>query len=146
VYQRRDASGGEAPVEVRPDGLATDLPLVVLLDMGTASSAEIVSGAIAYNERGTLVGEQTFGTGTVLNTIELSDGSAVRVGIERWLTPDGELIFDRGIAPDEVVELPVDGELLEPSDLSELSPEAFASSSDNQLQRAVELLRETLDD
>ena len=146
VYQRRDASGGEAPVEVRPDGLATDLPLVVLLDMGTASSAEIVSGAIADNERGTLVGEQTFGTGTVLNTIELSDGSAVRVGIERWLTPDGELIFDRGIAPDEVVELPVDGELLEPSDLSELSPEAFASSSDNQLQRAVELLRETLDD
>ncbi len=145
VYQRRDASGGEAPVEVRPGGVATNLPLVVLIDIGTASSAEIVSGAIADNERGSLIGEQTFGTGTVLNTIGLSDGSAVRVGIERWLTPNGELIFDRGITPDEVVELPVDARSLDPSDLSELSPETFAASSDGQLQRAVELLREILE-
>ena len=146
VYQRRDASGATAPVEVPPEGLATDLPLVVLIDLGTASSAEIVSGAIADNERGTLVGEQTFGTGTVLNTIELSDGSAVRVGIERWLTPDGELIFDRGITPDEVVELEPNGAVLEPSDLAELSAEAFAASSDLQLLRAVELLSQTLGD
>ncbi len=142
VYQRRDADDASAPVSVLPDGLATDLPLVVLIDLGTASSAEIVSGAIADNERGTLVGEQTFGTGTVLNTIELSDGSAVRVGIERWLTPDGELIFDRGITPDEIVELPLDGALLEPADLRGLSAEGFAASSDLQLLRAVELLSE----
>lgn len=140
VYQRRDASDATAPVEVPGDGLATDLPLVVLIDLGTASSAEIVSGAIADNYRGTLVGQQTFGTGTVLNTIELSDGSAVRVGIERWLTPDGELIFDRGITPDEVVEMPLDGELLEPADLNGLSPEDFAASTDLHLLRAVELL------
>ncbi len=140
VYQRRDASDATAPVAVPPDGLATDLPLVVLIDLGTASSAEIVSGAIADNERGTLIGEQTFGTGTVLNTIELSDGSAVRVGIERWLTPDGELIFDRGITPDEIVELPLDAALLEPADLRGLSPEEFAASTDLQLLRAVELL------
>ncbi len=142
VYQRRDADDATAPVSVLPDGLATDLPLVVLIDLGTASSAEIVSGAIADNERGTLIGEQTFGTGTVLNTIELSDGSAVRVGIERWLTPDGELIFDRGITPDEIVELPLDGALLEPADLRGLSAEEFAASSDLQLRRAVELLSE----
>jgi len=140
VYQRRDAEDATAPVSVLPDGLATDLPLVVLIDLGTASSAEIVSGAIADNERGTLIGEQTFGTGTVLNTIELSDGSAVRVGIERWLTPDGELIFDRGITPDEIVELPLDGALLEPADLRDLSPEEFTASTDLQLLRAVELL------
>lgn len=140
VYQRRDADDATAPVSVLPDGLATDLPLVVLIDLGTASSAEIVSGAIADNERGTLIGEQTFGTGTVLNTIELSDGSAVRVGIERWLTPDGELIFDRGITPDEIVELPLDGALLEPADLRDLSPEEFTASTDLQLLRAVELL------
>ncbi|MBA3959569.1 MAG: S41 family peptidase, partial [Chloroflexi bacterium] len=140
VYQRRDAEDATAPVSVLPDGLATDLPLVVLIDLGTASSAEIVSGAIADNERGTLIGEQTFGTGTVLNTIELSDGSAVRVGIERWLTPDGELIFDRGITPDEIVELPLDGALLEPADLRDLSPEELIASTDLQLLRAVELL------
>ncbi len=146
VYQRRDASDATSPVEVRPEGLATDLPLVVLIDLGTASSAEIVSGAIGDNDRGTLIGEQTFGTGTVLNTIELSDGSAVRVGIERWLTPDGELIFDRGITPDEVVELPLDGVALEPAELADLTPEAFAASSDTQLLRAVAILNELAGD
>lgn len=140
VYQRQDASGDMAPVEVRPDGIAYDIPLVVLVDQGSASSAEILAGAIQGNDRGPIVGTQTFGTGTVLNTFELSDGSAVRVGVERWLTPDGELIFEQGITPDEVVELGPEAVPLEPPELGTLAPEQVAASGDAQLVRALEIL------
>jgi carboxyl-terminal processing protease len=143
VYQRQDATGSTAPVEVRPDGVAVDVPLVVLVDQGTASSAEIVSGAIQGNERGPVIGVRTFGTGTVLNTFELSDGSAVRVGVERWLTPEGDLIFDKGITPDEVIELSAEAVPLEPPELETLTPEEIAGSSDAQLLRALEILAET---
>ena len=84
------------------------------------------AGAIQDNDRGTIIGTRTFGTGTVLNTLELSDGSAVRLGVERWLTPDGRLIFDTGIEPDEVVELPLDGLTVSPGDLQTMTPEQLA--------------------
>ncbi|MGI8534473.1 MAG: S41 family peptidase [Candidatus Limnocylindrales bacterium] len=140
VYQRQDADGVTTPVPARPDGLALELPMVVLVDQGTASSAEIVAGAIADNERGPVIGVPTFGTGTVLNTFELSDGSAVRLGVEHWLTPDGDLIFDNGITPDEEVELPAESIPLEPGDLAALDPAALTASGDSQLLRAVEIL------
>ncbi len=140
VYRRQDASGATAPVEVRPGGIAYDIPLVVLVDQGSASSAEILSGALQGNDRGPVIGTQTFGTGTVLNTFELSDGSAVRVGVERWLTPDGELIFERGITPDEVVELAPEASPLEPPELQTLTPEQVAASTDAQLARALAIL------
>ena len=140
VYQRQDADGVTTPVPARPDGLALELPMVVLVDQGTASSAEIVAGAIADNERGPVIGVPTFGTGTVLNTFELSDGSAVRLGVEHWLTPDGDLIFDNGITPDEEVELPAESIPLEPGDLAALDSAALTASGDSQLLRAVEIL------
>jgi carboxyl-terminal processing protease len=140
VYQRQDAAGETAPVEVSGGGIATEVPLVVIVDEGTASSAEIVAGAIQDNGRGRVIGKRTFGTGTVLNTFELSDGSAVRLGVEHWLTPDGRLIFDSGIEPDEVVELPSDGLTLEPRELEGMTPEDLAAASDTQLLRAIEIL------
>lgn len=140
VYRRQDASGDTAPVDVRAGGIAYDIPLVVLVDQGSASSAEILAGAIQGNDRGPIIGTQTFGTGTVLNTFELSDGSAVRVGVERWLTPDGELIFEQGITPDEVVELDPEAVPLEPPEIQTLTPEQVAASSDAQLLRALEIL------
>lgn len=140
VYRRQDTSGATAPVEVRPGGIAHDIPLVVLVDQGSASSSEILAGAIQGNDRGPVIGTQTFGTGTVLNTFELSDGSAVRVGVERWLTPDGELIFEQGITPDEVVELAPDAVPLEPPELQTLTPEQVVASNDAQLMRALEIL------
>jgi carboxyl-terminal processing protease len=143
VYQRQDASGTQEPVPARAGGVATEVPLVVLIDAGTASSAEIVSGAIVDNDRGVLVGVRTFGTGTVLNTLELSDGSAVRLGVERWLTPGGQLIFPDGIGPSVEVELPPDGRSVEPRELSGLSPDQLAASSDAQLLRAMDLLGES---
>jgi carboxyl-terminal processing protease len=125
------------PVDAQP---ATDLPLVVLIDQGTASSSEITAGALGVAGRAQLVGETTFGTGTVLLTYELSDGSAVRIAVERWLTPAGELIFGRGIEPTVPVALDPEARPLEPDEVGALSPVALAASGDAQLLRALDIL------
>jgi carboxyl-terminal processing protease len=127
-------------VSVRGRAVAPDIPLVVLVDYGSASSAEIVASALRDNGRARLVGEQTYGTGTVLNSFGLRDGSALRVGVLRWLTPEGESIFATGVAPDEVVARAPGAAALRPPDLIELTAEEFARSDDVQLRRAVELL------
>ena len=106
VYQSVDRSGVEKDVPVQPGGLATKIPLVVLADGNTASSAEIVTGAIQDADRGKVVGEKTFGTGTVLGRFNLSDGSALSIGVERWLTRDGRPIWHEGLEPDVKVALP----------------------------------------
>jgi carboxyl-terminal processing protease len=140
VYQERDRSGTVKSIKAEPGGIAVNAPLVVLIDQGSASASEIVSGAIKGNNRGPLVGEKTFGTGTVLNTFTLSDGSAIRLGVLEWLTPTGETIFGKGITPDVVVALPTDGVLLEPDVLGKMSAAEFQASKDTQLQKAVELV------
>lgn len=140
VYLRQDRAGDRAPVNVKPGAIAPDIPVVVLVDDGSASSAEILAGGLADNGRATLVGTRTFGTGTVLNTFGLSDGSAVRLGVERWLTPDGTLIFERGITPEVVVELPDDATTLTPADFDGLTPEELAASTDAQLLAGLETL------
>ena len=110
VPQERDGlhrARGRRPHHVPPvaeGGLATDLPLVVLVDAGTASSSEIVSGALQDAGRAEIVGIKTYGTGTVLGEFVLSDGSALRVGTVEWLTPKGNQIWHKGITPDVVVE------------------------------------------
>jgi len=84
-----------------------DLPLVVLINEGSASSSEIVSGAIkSNNPNATVIGETTFGTGTVLSNYDLGDGSAILLGTELWLTPEGKLIKNQGIRPDVIVAMP----------------------------------------
>jgi carboxyl-terminal processing protease len=140
VYLRQDAQGERTPQPVVAGGLAHDLPVVVLIDKGTASSAEIVAGALQDAERGPVIGVTTFGTGTLLNVFELSDGSAVRLGIEQWLTPDGREIWRKGIAPDEAVELPADGLPLEPDDLDGQTVQQLLGGKDTQFARALQLL------
>jgi carboxyl-terminal processing protease len=140
VYIRELADGQRIPVTTEEGFDPTDLPMAVLIDLGTASSAEIVSGALQSAGRGPLIGETTFGTGTVLLTYELSDGSAVRLAVERWLTPDGELIFERGISPTEEVILSADERALEPDEVEALDPGAVGTIEDAQLRRAIELL------
>ncbi|NOY98496.1 MAG: S41 family peptidase [Chloroflexi bacterium] len=109
-----------------PGGLATEIPLVVLINEGTASASEVVAGAIQDYGRGQLVGVTSFGKGSVQNWIELSDNQgAVRVTIAKWLTPNERTIHKIGLDPDVVVEM---------------TKEDYEAERDPQLDKAVEVL------
>jgi carboxyl-terminal processing protease len=140
VYIERNAEGTTKETPVRPDGIATDLPLVVLVDQGSASSSEIVAGAIQDAGRAKLVGEKTFGTGTVLNSFKLPDGSEVRLGVAEWLTPKGRQIWRAGIEPDVTVALAAGALPLSARELQSMSAAELANSSDSQLLAALRLL------
>jgi carboxyl-terminal processing protease len=140
VYISRDASGTETPSMVQPGGIATGMPLVVIADGATASAAEIVTGALQDAGRAKVVGETTFGTGTVLSRFDLSDGSALRVGTVLWLTRDGRPIWHQGLAPDIRVLLATDAPHLRPAEVGRLTPARLADSGDAQLLRAIEVL------
>jgi len=141
VYIERNAAGEEKATAVTPGGVATDLPLVVLVDKGSASAAEIVAGAIQDAGRATLVGQTTFGTGTVLGEFALSDGSALRIGTVEWLTPKGRVIWHEGIAPNVVVERPADVAPVVPDDLRPMTVADVSRIADPQLKKAIELAK-----
>ena len=108
------------------NGQATDIPLVVLINQGSASASEILAGALQDYERATLVGVKSFGKGSVQNWVPLSNNQgAARVTIARWLTPDERLIDHLGLTPDVVVEM---------------TPEDFEAERDPQLDAAIQTL------
>lgn len=112
-------------------GLATDIPLVVLVNGGTASASEIVAGAIQDAGRGVLIGEQTLGKGSVQLSHYLSDGSELRVTFARWFTPQGRAIHEEGLTPDIQVDM---------------TEEDIEAGRDPQLQRAIEYLQGLTDE
>lgn len=140
VYRSIDASGTEKTYPVEPGGVWTTGPLVVLVDGSTASSAEIVTGAIQDAMRGSVVGEKTFGTGTVTVSFGLADGSSLRIGVERFLTRAGRPIWHEGLEPDVAVALPADATLLRPEDVKTMTSEQLYASSDTQLLRALSVI------
>ncbi|RRR77345.1 MAG: S41 family peptidase [Candidatus Viridilinea halotolerans] len=142
VLIEEDRNGQRNEKQAVRGGLALELPLVVLINGGSASSAEIVAGAIQAAGRAVLVGETTFGTGTVLTPFRLSDGSRLLLGTQQWLTPDGRLIRGQGITPDEEVPLPLTLRPLSPAEAAELDATALQASDDAQLVRALELARD----
>lgn len=140
VLLEEDAQGRRKAYAVESGGVATELPMVVLINPGSASSAEIFAGAIQDHSRGKLVGETTFGTGTVLQPYVLEDGSALLLGTRQWLTPNGRLIRKQGISPDFTVDLPIEANLLAPEEIEAMTPEEISASEDLQLLKALEVL------
>jgi carboxyl-terminal processing protease len=105
VVEVQERVGQRQALEVTGDPL-TDLPLVVLVDEGTASSSEIVAGAVQDLERGTVVGTTTFGKGTVQTIRTLSDGGGFKLTTAEYFTPSGDTIEGVGVAPDRAVSDP----------------------------------------
>ena len=141
VLLEKNSRGKLQPVAVEAGKNRLQLPMVVLVDAGTASAAEIVSGALQDAKRALVVGEKTFGTGTVLEEFGLRDGSALMLAVREWLTPDGHAIWHKGIEPNVKVPLAAGAAPVFPRDLAALSPSALAASRDAQLLKALALLR-----
>jgi carboxyl-terminal processing protease len=136
----KDAKGHVESVPVKPGGIATHIPMVVLINAGSASGAEIVAGALRDSARATLVGETTFGTGTVLEEFPLSDGSALLLAVQEWLTPSGHSFWHKGVSPNVSVPLPPNADMLVPEAESDMTADQLESSGDVQLLRALKLL------
>lgn len=109
-----------------------DMPLVILINGGSASASEILAGAVKDHEKAKLVGNTTFGKGLVQNIRQLPDGSGLKLTISQYYTPNGTNIHGVGIAPDYEVELP--------EDIEGIGVEYI--EQDTQLQKAIEVIRE----
>jgi carboxyl-terminal processing protease len=109
LFWEQDAKGNQVPTDALTDGVATDpaVRVVALIDGGSASASEIVAGALQDTKRATLVGQQSFGKGTVQQWQELTgEGGAFKLTVARWLTPNKRWIHKVGLTPDVVVTLP----------------------------------------
>ena len=141
IYVQKDAAGREEEVTVPEDNRPLDVPLVVLVNVGSASSAEILAGSLKDNGRARVVGGKTFGAGTMLEERPLSDGSAIMLATAQWLTPNRDPIQGSGIEPDIKGSLEEGQKPRPPDQLRGLSrKETFAH--DAQLKRAFEVLQQ----
>jgi carboxyl-terminal processing protease len=138
IYQYEEKDADPRPVNTVPGGLATDIPIVTLINRGSASAAEITAGALSDNDRSKLIGQTTFGTGTVLTPFPLDDGSIVLLGTALWLEPDGEQIWKQGVKPDQEVQLDPNADQIRPTDGETITLSALQASTDSQLQAAYE--------
>lgn len=128
IEKLKDGEEKQFDARYRPH-ISTDVPLVVLVNGGSASASEIVAGAMQDWGRATLIGETTFGKGSVQLPHNLSDGSELRVTIAEWLTPSGRQINGQGITPDITIEM---------------TSKDVEQKLDPQLDEAIKFLTETI--
>ncbi len=104
VIQDKGSNGDSTEFTVSRKGLLTDIPVVVILNKGSASASEIVAGALRDHKRAKIVGETSFGKGTIQQAEDLGGGAGLHVTIAKWLTPNGTWVHEKGLTPDvEVV-------------------------------------------
>src|SRR3989344_2272044 len=123
VVAEDHGQGDTKTISVTRKGLLPDVPIVILINKGSASASEIVAGAIRDNDRGILVGETSFGKGTIQRADDLGGGAGIHITIAKWLTPKGTWVNDSGLEPDVVIK-----------------PDEKDLSRDVQLEKAVEEL------
>lgn len=132
IVYTRDRDGSER--YERSDAAKVDLPMTVLVNGGSASASEILTGAIKDGDAGTIIGTTTYGKGLVQEVIQLMDGSAFKITVSQYFTPNGNYINGTGIEPDITVELP-----------EELQYEQnIEDDQDVQLQKAIEVIEEQI--
>jgi len=142
VLLEQNSTGQRTPVPVTGNTVNTTFPIVVLVNNNTASAAEIVSGALQDNHRAIIMGVKTFGTGTVLQEFPLSDGSAILLGTQEWLTPDGHFIRNLGITPNITVRLGSNNVVITPNEENQgnMTEQQILNSGDTQLNGAIHYL------
>src|SRR5262249_41021936 len=130
--------------EADPSKKVTDLPVVVLVNRGTAGPAELAAAAIQDNGRGEVVGDKTFGEGSVQKVIEVPDGSALILSIATYYTPKGKAIQEDGIVPNVLV-ANTDDQIVLPDDDDSApeEPQKTQPKEDDQLRRAIEVLKKS---
>jgi carboxyl-terminal processing protease len=124
VVSQINGDGEKTDISVSRTGVLLDQPLLVLVNKGSASASEIVSGALRDHKRARLVGETTFGKGTIQQAVDVDGGASVHISVGKWITPNGTWVHETGLKPD--IEVKFDEEL------SKKTPDL-----DNQLQRAI---------
>lgn len=125
IIKKRDSTKNEI-VKTNGNGRISDIPLVVLVDKGSASASEIVAGAVQDYKRGVIIGEKTFGKGSVQELDILANGSSLRMTIAKWFTPLDRSIDEIGITPDREIKM---------------TEEDFKQNRDPQLDEAVKYLK-----
>lgn len=126
ILEQNSRTEGEKQYEADSETLVADLPVVILIDGGTASASEIVAGALRDLDRATLIGSRSYGKGSVQLIYDLSDGSSIHITSARWFTPSGQQLDGQGLQPD----IPV-----------EITQEAIDKGQDEVLERAVLFLQ-----
>ena len=128
-----------------PEKKITDLPVAVIVNRGTAGAAEIVAAAILDNQRGEVVGDKTFGEGSVTKLIEVPDGSALILSVAKYYTPAGKIIQDNGVTPNQLIASSADLAAALPDDDDGSNapdePQKTSPKEDEQLHRAIEVLK-----
>lgn len=130
VVAEEFGSGQRNPFVARGNAVLKDFPMVILINKGSASASEILAGAIRhYKEDATIIGETSFGKGTVQELKELPDGSTLKITVAHWVLPDGNIIEGNGIVPDIEVKI---------------TDEDREGEKDPQLDKAIEILKKVL--
>ncbi|GAG45191.1 unnamed protein product, partial [marine sediment metagenome] len=124
IVKQENYKGEIETYSVSRRGRLLDIPLIVLIDKGSASASEILAGALQDHQRAKLVGTESFGKGTIQESEDISEGVALHITTAKWLTPNGTWVNDGGLKPDYEVE-----------------DDQETEDKDEQLEKAIELLR-----
>jgi len=129
VVIEEDNTGKKESIQAYGGDNLSGIPMVILINEGSASAAEILAGALRDNQGTTIVGKESFGKASVQEMISLPEKSSVKITVAKWLTPNGEYIMNEGIKPDIEVEL---------------TREDYENDRDPQLDKALEIIKEKI--